>query len=134
MIIRLAKHPEFSARMAAEQCFGITCDSTEISALTIYGVGFGNRKTAVSRKGECAKSGEIRDGGGCARPRGARFVRYGLIGLTRVGANHGADHRSKVDRRRQRLGRGDAVLAVVDVERSESLRSGDFISRPANPY
>jgi hypothetical protein len=63
MIITLAKHPEFSARMAAEQCFGITCDSTEISALTIYGVGFGNRKTAVSRKGECAKSGEIRDGG-----------------------------------------------------------------------
>jgi hypothetical protein len=49
--------------MAAEQCFGITCDSTEISALRIYGVGFGNRKTAVSRKGECAKSGEIRDGG-----------------------------------------------------------------------
>jgi hypothetical protein len=31
-------------------------------------------------------------------------------------------------------GEGDAVLAVVDVERSESVRSGDFISRPANPY
>jgi hypothetical protein len=26
-------------------------------------VGFGNRKPAISRKGECAKSGEIRDGG-----------------------------------------------------------------------